>query len=167
MLSIGSATSNRRQARYLSDHPPFLGSPGDEIGKTNSDPVFSTQRIYPVARVLELPTCPSLPFRVIISTKDVRVEALLHIRCIVKGYHLCRFEVNVGKVFTANKKRGERGNAFKVATHRGQLGHLKSELVDPLWQLMLLLLTISLFSKVQLLLPEFFCESTMQPLFVF
>ena len=47
LLSIGSATSNRCHARYLSDHPPFLGSPGDEIGKTNSDPVFSTQRIYP------------------------------------------------------------------------------------------------------------------------
>ena len=36
-----------------------------------------------------------------------------------------------------------------------------------LQQLMLLLLAISLFAKVQLLLPEFFCESTMQPLSVF
>ena len=41
------------------------------------------------------------------------------IRCIVKGYHLYRFEVNVGEVFTANKKRRERGNAFKVVNHRG------------------------------------------------
>ena len=43
-------------------------------------------------------------------------EALLNIRCIVRGYHLCRFEVSAGEVFTANKKRGERGNAFKVLT---------------------------------------------------
>ena len=38
-------------------------------------------------------------------------------------------------MFTVNKKRGERGNAFKVLNHRGQLGHLQSELVDPLWPL--------------------------------
>lgn len=36
-----------------------------------------------------------------------------------------------------------------------------------LQQLMLLLLAISVFAKVQLLLPEFFSESTMQPLSVF
>ena len=36
-----------------------------------------------------------------------------------------------------------------------------------LQQLMLLLLAISLFAKVQLLLPEFFCEGMMQPLSVF
>ena len=71
------------------------------------------------------------------STQDVLVEAQLNIRCIVKDYHLCncRFEVNVGEVFTANKKRGERGNALKVVSHRGQLGHLQSQLVDPLWPL--------------------------------
>ena len=34
-------------------------------------------------------------------------------------------------------------------------------------QLMLLLLAISLFAKVQLLLPEFFSEGTMRPLSVF
>ena len=34
ILSIGTATSNRCYARYLSHHSPFLGSPGDEIGKT-------------------------------------------------------------------------------------------------------------------------------------
>ena len=98
-------------------------------------PSLLSARNTPVTRVLELPTCPSLPFRVIMSTRDVWEEALLKIRCIVKGYHLCRFEVNVGEVFTANKKRGERGNAFKVVNHRGQLGHLQSELVDPLWLL--------------------------------
>ena len=31
LLSIGTATSNRHQARFLSDHLAFLGSPGDEI----------------------------------------------------------------------------------------------------------------------------------------
>ena len=69
------------------------------------------------------------------SMQDVWVEALLNIRCIIKGSHLCRFEVNVGKVFTANNKREERGNAFKVVNDRGQLGYLQSELVDPLWPL--------------------------------
>ena len=63
------------------------------------------------------------------STQEDRKEALLNIRCVVKGYHLCRFEVNVGEVFT------ERGNAFKVVNNRGQLGHLQSELVDPLCHL--------------------------------
>ena len=57
-------------------------------GRNNSHPDFSAQRIYPVARVLELPTCPTLPFCVIINTQDFRAEALLNIRCIVKGYHL-------------------------------------------------------------------------------
>ena len=33
LVSIGTFNSNRRHARYLSDHPPFLGSPGDKIGK--------------------------------------------------------------------------------------------------------------------------------------
>ena len=108
LLSIGSAASNIRHARYLSNYPPFLGNPGDEIGKTNSNPVFSMKRTYPVAHVLELPSCPSLPFCVIMSMQDIWVEALLNIRCIVKGYHLCRFGVNVGEVLTANKKRGER-----------------------------------------------------------
>ena len=50
---------------YLSDHPPFLGSPGDKIGKTILIQSSQRQRIYPVARALELPTCPSLPFRVL------------------------------------------------------------------------------------------------------
>jgi len=48
------------------------------------------------------------------STQEVREEALLNIRCIAKGYHLCHFEMNVCEVFTVDKKRGERGDAFKV-----------------------------------------------------
>ena len=69
------------------------------------------------------------------STQDVRVEALLNKRCIVKGNHLCRFEVNVGELFTTNKKRVERGNVFKAVNHRGQFGHLQYEFVDLLWPL--------------------------------
>ena len=70
------------------------------------------------------------------------VDTLLNIRYIVKGYHLCRFEVNVGELFTANKKRGERGNGFEGLNHRGHVGHLQSELVDPLWPLYRLVLII-------------------------
>ena len=70
------------------------------------------------------------------STKEVGEEALLNIRCTVKGYNLCRFEVNIGELFTTNKKSGECGGAFKVVVNnRGQLGHLQSKLVDPLWPL--------------------------------
>ena len=70
------------------------------------------------------------------STKEVGEEALLNMRCTVKGYNLCRFEVNIGELFTANKKSGECGGAFKVVVNsRGQLGHLQSKLVDPLWPL--------------------------------
>ena len=75
--------------------------------KENSDPVLNAKNIHLVAHVFKLPSCPStLPFRVIMSTQEVREEALLNIRCIVKGYHLWCFEVNVGEVLTANKKRG-------------------------------------------------------------
>ncbi|XP_068741732.1 uncharacterized protein [Montipora capricornis] len=52
----------------------------------------------------------------------------LSVRCVVKGYHECPFEVNVGEIFYAFKKRGERGNAFRVTNDRGQLGHLQIEL---------------------------------------
>ena len=38
----------------------------------------------------------------------------LSVRCVVKGYHECPFYVNIGETFHAFKKRGERGNAFKV-----------------------------------------------------
>ena len=141
------------------------------------------------------------------STQDVRVEALLNIRCIVKGYHICRFEVKVSEVFTANKKRRERGNAFKVVNHRGRLGHLQPELVDPFWPLhadifvlvnyfiIIIFFFIETVTKnpgkqlnmklfkthtllfwctvlitllyLLLLLPEFFCQGTIQLLSVF
>ena len=57
----------------------------------------------------------------------------ISISCVVKGYHLCPFKVKEGEVFLVSKKRGERGNAFKVFDERGQLGHLQAELVSPLW----------------------------------
>ena len=62
---------------------------------------------YPLAR-------PRLSVSLYMSTQEVQEEALLNVRCIAKGYHLCRFEVSVREVFTADKKRGEWGNAFKV-----------------------------------------------------
>ena len=73
LVSIGTATSNRRHARDLSDHPPLLGTkPGDEIGKTI--PTQSSQRKeYTTLHVYS--NHPSLPFRVIMSTQDVREEA--------------------------------------------------------------------------------------------
>ena len=40
--SMGRGPRNRPYARYLSDHPPFLGSPGDETGETI--PTQSSQR---------------------------------------------------------------------------------------------------------------------------
>ena len=54
---------------------------------------------------------------------------------VVKGYHECLFSVDIGDKFVARKKRGDRGNAFKVTDHRGQLGHLQRDLVAPLWRL--------------------------------
>lgn len=66
---------------------------------------------------------------------EMAKQVELSIRCIVKGYHKCPFEVNIGEKFYALKKRGQRGNAFKVTNDRGQLGHLQIELVSPLWPL--------------------------------
>ena len=59
----------------------------------------------------------------------------LSVRCVVNSYHECPFYVNIGETFHAFKKRGERGNAFKVCNDWGQLGHLQIELVSPLWPL--------------------------------
>ena len=63
---------------------------------------------------------------------EMAKQVELSVRCVVKGYHECPFEVNVGEIFYAFKKRGERGNAFRVTNDRGQLGHLQIELVGPL-----------------------------------
>ena len=63
------------------------------------------------------------------STQDGRVEALLNVRCIVKAYHLCVLSETSVKCSLQSLK------LFKVVNHRGQLGHLQSDLVDPLWPL--------------------------------
>ena len=66
----------RRHARCLFDHLPFLGSPGNEIGKTI--PTQSSQcKEYTPLHVYSNVT--SLPFCVKMSTQDVWVEALLNI----------------------------------------------------------------------------------------
>ena len=66
---------------------------------------------------------------------EMAKQVELSIRCVVKGYHECPFEVNIKEKFYAFKKGGERGNAFKVTHDWGKLGHLQIELVSPLWPL--------------------------------
>ena len=63
---------------------------------------------------------------------DKPKDVTLVVKCLVKGYHVCDFTVEVGEEFVAKKKRGEHGNAFKVTNQHGQLGHLQAELVSPL-----------------------------------
>ena len=67
--------------------------------------------------------------------QEVQEEVPLNIRSIVKDYHICCLEINVSELLAASKKRGECGNRFKVVNHSGQLGHLQSMPVDPLWPL--------------------------------
>ena len=93
LLSIGSTTSNRCHTHYLSDHPAFLGSPGDKIGETNSDPVFSMQRIYTVACVLKLHTCLSLPFRVARHHRFATIRA-----AIVGNFIVCQSTTSVTRI---------------------------------------------------------------------
>lgn len=57
------------------------------------------------------------------------------IRCLVKGYQECLFDVIIGEKFIATKKHGRKGQAFKVCNERGQLGHLQREVVSLLWPL--------------------------------
>ena len=59
---------------------------------------------------------------------------------LVSGLHLFQTFVSVcdgeaSETFYAFKKRGECGNAFKVANDRGQFSHLQIKLVSPLWPL--------------------------------
>ena len=55
--------------------------------------------------------------------------------CCEKGTMNVYFLLTLEDKFVARKKRGDRGNAFKVTDHRGQLGHLQRDLVAPLWRL--------------------------------
>ena len=52
------------------------------------------------------------------------------IRCVVKGYQECIFKV--GDIFTAVKKIGDYGRAFKVVDSKR---HLQREVVSVLWPL--------------------------------
>ena len=52
----------------------------------------------------------------------------------VKRYQECSFSAEVEEKFSTRKKRGDYGNAFKVTEDRRQLGHLKGDLVTPLWR---------------------------------
>lgn len=43
------------------------------------------------------------------------IDLKVLIRCVVKGYQECIFKVETGDIFTAVKKIGDYGRAFKVA----------------------------------------------------
>ena len=66
---------------------------------------------------------------------SVNEKVEVHVRCVVKGYHECEFNVNLEEEFVAEKKKGARERAFRVYDGRGQLGHLERELVASLWPL--------------------------------
>lgn len=121
LLSVCTATSNRHHANYLSDHLPFLGSPKDEIGKTIILTQSSQAKSMPLARLYSnyplAHHCLFASWYIYMSTQEEREEALLNITCIVKGYHLCGFEVNVSEVFTANQKRRRTWKHIKVVNH--------------------------------------------------
>ena len=56
-----------------------------------------------------------------------RVEtAKMKIHCVVKGYHECLFDVEVGEHFELSKKIGSRGQALKVCNSREQLARPQS-----------------------------------------
>ena len=48
---------------------------------------------------------------------------VVHVKCVVKGYQECRFDVKEGEELKVSKKTGEKGRAFRVVNERGQLGH--------------------------------------------
>lgn len=70
-------------------------------------------------------------------TSSFQSNFKVSIRCVVKGYQDCCFKVEKGEIFTAVKKIGDYGRAFKVidSGERGQLGHLQREVVSVLWPL--------------------------------
>ena len=80
--------------------------------KNKSSPVFSTQLIYPVSHLFHVYSNYHLPV-IVFPCHYVDARSLGRGSTEYKVYHVCRFEVNVGEVFTASKKRGECGNTFK------------------------------------------------------
>ena len=87
LASIGTVPRNRRHAHYLSDHPPFLGSPGD---KTGNRFLASQRKEYTPLHVYW-----KSPGRGLTKYKMHRQRL----------YHLCCFEVNVGEVFVHCKQK--------------------------------------------------------------
>ena len=49
---------------------------------------------------------------------------VVNVKCIVKGYQECRFDVKEGEEFKVSKKIREKGHAFHVENERGQLGRI-------------------------------------------
>ena len=50
---------------------------------------------------------------------------VVNVKCVVKGYQECRFDMKEGEEKNVSKKIGEKGHAFRVENERGQLGHLQ------------------------------------------
>ena len=71
---------------------------------------------------------------IIVMAEAQRTTLVVH--AIVKGYHECPFEVELGDKFSLTRKLGDRGRALKVTDGRGQLGHIQKELVEPLWPIL-------------------------------
>ena len=67
----------------------------------------------------------------------------------VKGYHECGFTLMVGETFFL-EKIGSRGEAFRVASCKGQLGHNQKELVEALLYVILKAHAICIFVTVLL-----------------
>ena len=82
---------------------------------------------------------------------------------VLTGWEAGKIEGNYATMLHILKsKKGVRGGKVQgVQSTGGKSG------LDPYNIKMLLLLSISLFAKIQLLSTEFFCEGTMQPLSVF
>ena len=66
---------------------------------------------------------------------DLPIIDVILIEGVVKGYHECGFTVMTGESFILEKKIGSRGETFQVVSSKGQLGHIRTELVTLLWLL--------------------------------
>ena len=99
LASIGTVPRNRRRAHYLSDHPPFLGRPGDKTGKKKKRFLASQRKEYTPLHVNW-----KSPGRGFTKYKMHRQRL----------YRLCCFEVNVGEVFVHCKQNEGRQYCFNV-----------------------------------------------------
>jgi hypothetical protein len=57
----------------------------------------------------------------------------IEFNCVAKGYHECPFNVAPGEEFLLQRKYGTQGQALKITSEKGQLGHLERRLVGLLW----------------------------------